>query len=61
MRVALLLSLLFLICGLAAFFGVPAVNFNGRPITGLVGLLIGLLIAAIPPVVVLGFRRLKQP
>jgi hypothetical protein len=58
MRVALLLSGLFLICGIAAFFGVPAVGFSGQPIVGVRRFVVGLVAAAVPLVVVLGWRKM---
>jgi hypothetical protein len=64
MRAALLLSLMSLICGVAALFGIPAIWVGGRPIAGIAGLLTALLFAAVPPLVVLGWRegqRLRAP
>jgi hypothetical protein len=58
MRAAILLSGFFLIGGVAAFFGIPAVQVHGRPVIGVVGLVTSLIFAAVPPVVVLGWRRL---
>ncbi len=60
MRAAILLSVMFLICGVAALFGVPAVWVNYKPITGLAGLGLSLVWAALPPLVVLGWRRWKR-
>jgi hypothetical protein len=60
MRAAVLLSGLCLICGVAALFGVPAVWVGGRPIAGIAGFLIALLVAAVPPVVVLGWRKMSR-
>jgi hypothetical protein len=59
MRVAVLLSSLFLICGIAAFFGVPAVGFSGQPIVGVRGLVVALVAAAVPLAVVLGWRKMS--
>jgi len=59
MRVAVLLSAFFLICGIAAFFGAPAVNFNGQPVLGVRGFLAGLVVAAVPLLVVLGWRKMS--
>jgi hypothetical protein len=59
MRAAVLLSCLILICGVAALFGVPAVWVGGRPIVGIAGLVTALLTAAVPPVVVLGWRKMS--
>ena len=58
-RVAVLLSVLFLICAIAAFFGVPAVQVGGEPVVGLRGLVVGLVAAAAPLVVVLGWRKMQ--
>jgi 4-amino-4-deoxy-L-arabinose transferase-like glycosyltransferase len=57
MRAAILLSVMFTICGLAALFGVPAVYVMHRPIFGLAGLASALVMAVLPPLVVLGWRR----
>ena len=59
MRAAVLLSSLFLICGVAAFFGVPAVHIDGQPVLGVGGFLIALVSAAIPPIVVFGWRKIS--
>ena len=53
------MSSLFLICGIAAFFGVPAVGFSGQPIVGVRGLVVGLVAAAVPLAVVLGWRKMS--
>jgi hypothetical protein len=58
MRVAVLLSSFFLICGIAAFFGVLAVGFDGQPIVGVRGFVAGLFDAAVPLAVALGWRRM---
>jgi hypothetical protein len=59
MRVAVPLSAFFLICGIAAFFGVPAVSFNGQPALGLMGFVAGVVVAAVPLLVVLVWRRIS--
>jgi len=56
----LLLSGLFLICGVAAFFGVPAVLVGGQPIVGGRALVVSLIFAAVPPVAVLGWRKVVR-
>jgi hypothetical protein len=58
MRAAILLSVLFLICGVAAFFGVPAVHIDGQPVLGVRGFATALIAAAIPPLVVFGWRKI---
>jgi hypothetical protein len=60
MRAASLLSALILICGVAALFGVPAVYSGHRPVFGLNGLLMSLIGAAIPPLVVLAWRKMQR-
>jgi hypothetical protein len=60
MRAAVLLSGLFLIGGVAAFFGIPAVQVAGQPVTGIAGLVTSLAFAAVPPVAVLGWRRMSR-
>ena len=60
MRAAVLLSVAFIIGGLAAFFGVPAIYWNYKPIFGALGFAAALLFAAAPPLVVLGWRKLKR-
>jgi hypothetical protein len=59
MRAALMLSVLCIICGLAALFGVPAVYVGGKPVLGVLGFAASLVGAAVPPIGVLGWRRLK--
>ena len=54
-----MLSAFFLICGIAAFFGVPAVSFGGQPVLGVRGFVAGLVVAAVPLLVVLGWRRMS--
>ena len=60
MRAALLLSVFFTICGLAALFGVPAIYVGGKPVFGFVGFATSLVFAAVPPIGVLGWRRMKE-
>ena len=60
MRAAVLLSGFFLICGIAAFFGVPAVGFNGQAVVGVSGFVTALAAAALPPLVVLGWRKMSR-
>jgi hypothetical protein len=60
MRAAYLLSALFIVGGILAVLGYPAVYAAGRPVTGLSGLLIALVFAALPPLVVLVIRKLRQ-
>jgi hypothetical protein len=60
MRAALLLSLMAVICGIAAAFGIPAIYVNARPIFGIAGLAASLVLAAIPPMVVLGRRKYSR-
>jgi hypothetical protein len=59
MRAAVLLSLLILICGAAALVGVPSVYVGGRPVSGFAGLVTTVLSAAVPPVLVFGWRKLR--
>jgi hypothetical protein len=60
MRAAVLLSSLFLICGVASFFGVPAVQFNGKAVVGVSGFVMALAAAAVPPLVVMGWRKMSR-
>jgi hypothetical protein len=60
MRAALLLSVMSIICGLAALFGMPAVYFNAKPVVGVAGLATSVVFAAIPPLVVLGWRKYSR-
>lgn len=60
MRAACLLSAMFLIGGILAALGYPAVYAAGRPVTGMSGLLVALIGAALPPLVVLCVRKLRQ-
>jgi hypothetical protein len=57
MRAALLLSFMCIICGLAAFVGIPAVYVNAKPVFGVAGLATSLVFAVVPPLVVLGWRK----
>jgi hypothetical protein len=59
MRAALLLSVLCIVCGLAALVGVPAVYVGGKPVLGVLGFAASLVGAAVPPVWVLSWRKLK--
>ena len=58
MRVAVLLSVLALICGVAAAFGYPAVTINGTPIVGFRGLAISIPVAAAFPSAVYLWHKL---
>ena len=60
MRAAYLLSVMFIIGGIAALFGYNGVYVANRPVTGLSGFLSALAMAAVPPLVVLGFRRMRR-
>lgn len=60
MRAALLLSVMFMICGVAALFGIPAIGFNDKPVLGVAGLATALVYAAVPPLLVLGWRKIKR-
>lgn len=60
MRAACLLSVACIICGVAAALGYPAVYVAGRAVFGLSGFVIALVYASLPPLVVLGVRRLRQ-
>jgi hypothetical protein len=60
MRVAALLSSFFLLCGIAAFFGLPAIGFNGEAIDGARGLITGLMAAAVPLIVVVAWRNMSR-
>jgi hypothetical protein len=57
MRAALLLSVMFFIFGLAALFGVPAIHVLGKPVLGVLGFALSLLLSAVPPLMVLGWRK----
>jgi len=59
MRAALMLSGLFVICGVAALFGVPAIYVNYKPVFGGLGFVASLVYAAVPPLLVLGWRKVK--
>jgi hypothetical protein len=48
-----------LICGFAALFGMSAVYVHGKPVLGVLGFVASLVWAAVPPLVVLGWRRVK--
>ena len=60
MRAALLLSVAFVICGIAALIGVPAIYAFHKPVLGVFGLAASLVYAAIPPLVVLSWRKIKS-
>ena len=60
MRAAVLLSILCLICGLAALFGVHAVYVGGQAMVGLKGLVVAMAGAVVPPALVLGWRKLSR-
>ena len=60
MRAALLLSGLFLICGVAAYFGIPAVLVDGQAIVGVRALVASLIFAVVPPVAVLAWRKVVR-
>ena len=60
MRAAVLLSVFFIIGGIAALFGVPAIYVNYKPVLGVIGLATSLVFAAVPPLVVLGWRKMKS-
>jgi hypothetical protein len=57
MRAALLLSIMCVICGLAALFGIPAVYVTSKPVLGVAGFATSIVYAAILPIVVLGWRK----
>ena len=57
MRAALLLSLMVMICGMAAAFGYPAVWISGAPVLGLRGLVAAALMATAFPLAVLIWRK----
>jgi hypothetical protein len=59
-RAAVLLSAMFLISGVAAFFGVPAISVHGKPVTGPLGLLVSLAMAATPPLVIVVWRKYRR-
>jgi hypothetical protein len=61
MRIAVLLGVLFAIGGIAAGFGYPAVYIAGQPILGVKGLALGLVLAIVPVVSVLVWRRGSRP
>jgi hypothetical protein len=50
---------MFVILGTAAFFGVPAIRVHGKPVLGVLGFIMALAFAVIPPLAVFGWRRLK--
>jgi len=60
MRAAWLLSVLFIICGILAWLGYPAVYVGGEPVTGSKGLFLALIAAFFPPLVVLAIRKFRR-
>jgi hypothetical protein len=48
------------VCGIAALFGIPAVYVSAKPLFGVVGLVTSLGFAAIPPLVVVGWRTYSR-
>ena len=58
MRAAVLLSVLVLICGVAALFGYPTMAVNGDPVVGLPALLASAVLAAVFPGTVFVWRKL---
>ncbi len=60
MRAAVLLSSFFLICGVAALFGVSAVQFDGQAIVGVRGFVRAVAAAVVPPIVVFGWRKMSR-
>jgi hypothetical protein len=60
MLAAVLLSSMCVICGLAALFGVPAVYVSSKPVVGVAGFATSIVFAAIPPAVVLAWRKYSR-
>ena len=60
MRAAVLLSVVFIICGIAALSGIPAIYVGNKPVLGVLGFATSLVFAAVPPLVVLGWRKMKR-
>ena len=60
MRVALLFSALFTICGVAAALGYPAVYIAGEPVVGIKGLAFAAAIAVLCPAGVLIWRGVTR-
>ena len=58
MRAAVLMSVFFTICGVAALFGVPAVHVGRKPVLGILGFATALAIAVVPPLAVLAWRKI---
>ena len=54
-----MLSGLFIICGTAALFGIPAIYVHYKPVLGILGFIAALVFASIPPLAVLGWRKIK--
>lgn len=60
MRAAWLLSTMFVIGGILSVFGYPVMYVAYQPVEGLSGLLVALALAALPPLVVLAFRKIRK-
>ena len=54
------MSVAFIICGIAALFGIPAIYVNYKPVFGALGFATSLVFATVPPLVVLGWRKMKR-
>ena len=53
------MSVAFIIGGIAALSGIPAIYVNYKPVFGVLGFATSLVFAAVPPLVVLGWRKMK--
>jgi hypothetical protein len=51
---------MFVICGLAALFGIPAIYVAAKPVFGVAGFATSLVFAAIPPLLVFGWRKYSR-
>jgi hypothetical protein len=51
---------MFVTGGLAALFGVPAIYVAAKPVLGAAGFAASLVFAAIPPLLVLGWRKYSR-
>jgi hypothetical protein len=60
LRAAILLSLFFVICGVAAALGFPTVTVDSEAVTGARGLAIGLTLAVLPPLIVRMVKRFRK-
>ena len=60
MKAALLLSIAVMICAVAAGFGIPAIYWAGEAVVGILGLVVGMAYAAVPPVLVLVYRKIRS-